>query len=111
MRSTISALIAVILLPVFMYGQTSGRAKYIGFEYEGVTPAASLPNGLKHMGGALLGDIEADPVYGISQVEKGRIKMLWLESSTGRNAPRRPGSRRSRHRRRRSASDGRTYSN
>ncbi len=86
MRSTILALLAVVFLPVFSYGQTSSRAKYIGYEYEGVMPAASLPNGLKHMGGALLGDIEADPVYGISQVEKGRTKMLWLESSTGRNA-------------------------
>lgn len=86
MRPTTLALIALILLPVFAYGQTSGREKYIGYEYEGVLPAASLPNGLKHMGGALLGDIEADPVYGISHVEKGRTKMLWLESSTGRNA-------------------------
>ena len=34
----------------------------------------------------MIGDINADPVYGISQVQKGTRKMLWLEESTGQDA-------------------------
>jgi hypothetical protein len=41
---------------------------------------------VKHFGGGLIGKIDADPVHGISQVEKGRTKMLWLEVSTGQDA-------------------------
>ena len=60
-------------------------AQYVGFEYKGVTPDSALPNGVKHLGGALISDIDKDPVYGISQVSKGRTRMLWLEVSTGQN--------------------------
>jgi hypothetical protein len=45
-----------------------------------------LPNGVRHLGGGLIGDIDADPVYGISQLQESKTKMLWLEASTGRDA-------------------------
>jgi hypothetical protein len=82
MKSTIIAIVAVLFFVSFGNGQT----KYVGYEYEGVVPATTLPNGVKHMGGGLIGDFEADPVYGISQVEKGKTKMLWLEESTGKDS-------------------------
>ena len=65
--------------------QAGAGSRYINYEYAGVTPSATLPNGVKHLGGGMIGDFEADPVYGISQLEKGRLKMLWLEVSTGQN--------------------------
>ncbi len=82
MKSTIITIVSVLFLASFANGQT----KYVGYEYKGVVPETALPNGVKHMGGGLIGDIEADPVYGISQVEKGKTKMLWLEESTGKDS-------------------------
>ena len=78
--------IAVLFLPTFAFAQTNHRAKYINYKYKGVVPSTTLPNGVKHFGGGLIGDIDADPVYGIAQVEKGKTKMLWLEQSTGKDA-------------------------
>jgi hypothetical protein len=61
-------------------------SKYIGYEYDGVRPGTTLPNGVKLLGGGLIGDVQADPVYGVSEVQKGKIKMIWLEVSTGQDA-------------------------
>lgn len=77
--------IALLVLPILAVGQAK-KSPYIGYEYKGVVPSATLPNGVKHFGGGLIGKIDADPVHGISQVEKGRTKMLWLEVSTGQDA-------------------------
>jgi len=74
----------ILLLPTILLSQTN--ASYIGYEYKSVLPGKTLPNGVKHNGGGLIGDINADPVYGISQTMKGKTKMLWLEVSTGQNA-------------------------
>jgi hypothetical protein len=63
----------------------AASAQYVGYEYKGVTPETVLPNGVKHLGGGLISDIDADPTYGISQVSKGKTEMLWLEVSTGQN--------------------------
>ena len=71
---------------VFAQKASDAGAKYVNYEYAGVTLDTTLPNGVKHFGGGLIGDIEADPVFGISQVSAGRTKMLWLEASTGRDA-------------------------
>jgi hypothetical protein len=78
--------IVVLFLPSFTSAQTDYRAKYVNYKYKGVVPLRTLPNGVKHFGGGLIGDIDADPVYGISQVQLGRTKMLWLEASTGKDA-------------------------
>src|SRR6185436_427067 len=80
--------IAMLLLSfsISLTAQTNVGAKYINYEYRGVVPETTLPNGVKHFGGGLIGDFDADPVYGISQVQKGKTRMLWLEVSTGKNA-------------------------
>lgn len=62
------------------------RSPYVGYKYGGVVPSTNLPNGVKHNGGGLIGKIDADPVYGLSQVSKGRTQMLWFEVSTGQDS-------------------------
>jgi hypothetical protein len=76
--------VVVLLLQSTLFAQT--RSPYLGFEYKGVIPGKTLSNGVKHLGGGMIGDINADPVYGISQVQKGTTKMLWFEVSTGQDA-------------------------
>lgn len=75
---------SLLLFSTTLFSQP--RSSYIGYSYEGVIPNKTLPNGVKHFGGGLIGSIDADPVYGISQLQKGKTKMLWLEESTGRDA-------------------------
>jgi hypothetical protein len=78
--------IAVLVFVSCSLAQAAGTpSKYIGYKYKGVTPSSILPNGVKHFGGSLIGDIEADPVYGISSVSIGKTNMFWLEVSTGRD--------------------------
>ncbi len=77
--------LALFVLPILAIGQAN-RSPYIGYEYKGVVPSATLPNGVKHFGGGLIGKIDADQVHGISEVAKGRTKMLWFEVSTGKDA-------------------------
>jgi hypothetical protein len=86
MKICAAAIFAVLFISAIVFGQPSDRTRYLNYEYKGVNPSSTLPNGVKHMGGGLIGDYEADPVYGISQVEKGKTKMLWLEVSTGRDS-------------------------
>lgn len=79
-------IIAVLTATNLSLAQSAAPAStYVGYKYKGVRPETILSNGVKHLGGGLIGDIEADPVYGISQVELGKTKMLWLEVSTGRD--------------------------
>ncbi|HMQ04434.1 MAG TPA: hypothetical protein PKD26_11000 [Pyrinomonadaceae bacterium] len=90
MRSTIYITLVIALFPTFVCAQKTTvahpGAQFINFIYEGVIPPNRLPNGVKHLGGGLIGDVNADPVYGISQTEKGTLKMFWLEVSIGLNA-------------------------
>jgi hypothetical protein len=75
--------IAFAILLLVLSSAAAASAQYVGYEYKGVTPETVLPNGVKHLGGALISDVDADPTYGISQVSKGKTEMLWLEVSTG----------------------------
>lgn len=88
MRSTILFVLVLLLVPVAATAQAKSAAasKYVGYEYKGVPPETVLPNGVKHLGGGLVGDFDADPVYGISRVARGTTTMLWLEASTGRDS-------------------------
>ena len=90
MRSTILCVIVFLSVAAVVAAQgakpSATGSKYVGYKYKGVTPESTLPNGVKHFGGGLIGDIDADPVYGISQVALRNTKMLWLEVSTGRDA-------------------------
>lgn len=81
----ISLVVAIAVFATVSAAQTTG-SRYIGYEYKGVTPESVLPNGVKHLGGGLIGDFEAEVVYGISQVRIGKTHMLWLEASTGKDA-------------------------
>lgn len=84
MKFYVSIFVVLILFPATLFSQS--RSPYVGYKYEGVRPSNTLPNGVKHFGGSLVGDIDADPVYGISQVQKAKTKMLWFEESTGQDA-------------------------
>ena len=84
MLQKICVLSIVLLLAAGAFGQETSR--YINYEYQSVLPGKTLPNGVKHLGGGLIGDFQANPVYGISQVQRGKIKMLWFEVSTGQDA-------------------------
>lgn len=75
-----------ILLGASSSALAQTRSTYVGYKYKGVLPGKTLPNGVKHFGGGLVSDPYKDPVYGISDVARGRTKMLWLEISTGSNA-------------------------
>ena len=88
MRSMFLFVIVLLLVPVVSHAQAKSAAasKYVGYKYKGVPPENVLPNGVKHLGGGLIGDFDADPVYGISRVTKGTTTMLWLEVSTGRDS-------------------------
>ena len=84
-------LIALLIIsPVIATAQrrpaSRPEAAYINYKYKGVLPGKTLPNGVKHTGGSMVGDIEADPAYGVSQVSKGKTQMLWLEESTGKDS-------------------------
>jgi hypothetical protein len=89
MKLAITFLIGHLLIwPVNAFCQRASlnRSPYIGFKYKSVRPGVTLPNGVKHFGGGLIGDIKSDPIFGISEVGKGKTKMLWLEISTGQDA-------------------------
>lgn len=91
MMHRIAVLVLLALVPVIANAQKTRAldtgAQFIGYKFkEGVTLPNLLPNGVKYLGGGLIGDINADPVYGISQTEKGRLKMFWLKVSIGQDA-------------------------
>ena len=90
MRSLIVVSLLLMLVPMIANAQktppANTGAKFINYKYKGVTPPNLLPNGVKHLGGGLIGDINANPVYGIAQTENGKLKMFWLEVSTGQDA-------------------------
>lgn len=86
MKTTFVIFLFILVAATFSHSQTVKRSPYIGYAYKGVLAGKTLPNGVKSMGGGLIGDIEADPVYEIAEVEKGRTQMLWLNVSTGQDS-------------------------
>lgn len=58
-------------------------ARYVGLRYD----TKSLPAGLKWTGGALVSDpYKDDRQYGLAQVHRGRVQMLWFEFMTHRDS-------------------------
>ncbi|HEX8494805.1 MAG TPA: hypothetical protein VF658_18325 [Pyrinomonadaceae bacterium] len=55
-------------------------AKYIGLRH-----GPSLPAGLQEVGGSLVSDVGDVKEYGMSEVHKGKVKMLWFERLTHRD--------------------------
>lgn len=82
MKSKLVTFLVVLVSANFAYSQAASNSRYIGYKYKGMLPSKTLPNGVKDMGGSLIGDINADPVYEIATMEKGKTKMLWLNVST-----------------------------
>lgn len=72
-------LLTALVLPIAAFGQTS---EYVGYRYKSVIPETVLPNGVKNLGGGLVGDFEAKPVWGVADVAKGKTRMLWLEKAS-----------------------------
>lgn len=59
------------------------KGPYIGLRYAG----NKLPRGHKWIGGALLTDpYSAEKQYGVTEVSKGRVKMMWLDRLTHHDA-------------------------
>ena len=71
MKYRIAVLVLLTLVPWIASAQkkpsTTTGSQFIEYRYKGVTPPYLLPNGVKHLGGGLIGDVNADPVYGIAQ--------------------------------------------
>ncbi len=69
--------------------QTASAAeasRYVGLRFQ-----KSLPAGLKWVGGALVSHPYEDAEqYGLSEVHRGRVKMLWFEFMTGRDGAGQP---------------------
>lgn len=61
-------------------GSQTDAVKYIGRRY-----GPTQPPGIKYVGGALISELEDQKEYGISQVHKGRVKVLWFERMTHRD--------------------------
>lgn len=68
----------VLVIPIFAAAQ---KKRYVGYQHKGVVSGATLPNGVKDLGGGLL----SDENYGVSRFAKGKKIMLWLEKITSRN--------------------------
>lgn len=67
-------LLAVIALsPLASFAQQDEN--YIGYQHKGVVYGATLPNGVRDMGGGLL----SDENYGVTRFHKKNEVMLWLE--------------------------------
>lgn len=80
---SILTLLAAWGSPVF--AQATSTSDFIGYRYESPEIGTKLPNGFIHRGGGLFGDINAERVYGVSTLEKGKTLMFWLEISLSRD--------------------------
>lgn len=62
---------------------TNDKSPYMGLRYAG----NKLPRGHKWIGGALLTNPYSDEKqYGVTEVSKGRVKMMWLDRLTHHDA-------------------------
>jgi hypothetical protein len=77
-------LLVVILSPGVLFSQHDKSSPYIGYERQGASVESVLPNGVKYLGGGLIGDINAKRLVGISEMMQGNSRMVWLERSNRR---------------------------
>jgi hypothetical protein len=91
MSSIPSVLLIVLLLLPSSQGQQQpaglkspkDKSTYIGLRYAG----NKLPRGHKWFGGALITDpYSNEKQYGVTEVSKGRVKMMWLDRLTHHDA-------------------------
>ena len=60
-------------------------ARYIGLRHNSTVPA-----NLKDVGGALVSEVGDAREYGLSEIHKGRVRMIWFERLTHRDETGRP---------------------
>ncbi|MCM3874343.1 MAG: hypothetical protein ND895_26940 [Pyrinomonadaceae bacterium] len=86
-----SVLLLVLLFFPFFQGQQApaglnspaAKSTYIGLRYDG----NKLPRGHKWIGGALLTDpYSNEKQYGVTEVSKGKVRMMWLDRLTHHDA-------------------------
>jgi hypothetical protein len=84
MRSTILILIVLLMVPVLAYSQQAGIAihRIRVQRCLAAEDAAEWGQGPRR---GLIGDVEADPVHEIAEMQKGTTRMLWLNVSTGKD--------------------------
>jgi hypothetical protein len=70
---------------LFLATTSLAQSSYIGYTYNGTTPGETLSNGVTYLGGGIVGDVYERTPVGVSDVKRGRTRMLWLERSTGRD--------------------------
>lgn len=78
MKLKIVLFLLLSVVPVFASPQ---KKSYIGYKHKGVVYGATLPNGVKDLGGGLL----SNDRYGVSRFKKSGADMLWLEKITERD--------------------------
>ena len=62
---------------------TNSKASYLGLRYAG----NKLPRGHKWVGGSLLSDpYSNEKQYGVTEVSRGKVKMMWLDRLTHHDA-------------------------
>jgi hypothetical protein len=79
MKLRLIILLTILTFPALANPQRT--EKYVGYKHRGVVYGATLPNGVRDLGGGLLSDDD----YGVTRFTKGRKDMLWLEKITGRD--------------------------
>lgn len=74
-------ILALLLAACSALGFTTPKPNYVGYKHKGVVFGATLPNGVKDLGGGLT----SNENYGVSRFSKGKNFMLWLEKITARD--------------------------
>jgi hypothetical protein len=83
MMKNIGPLLLIFLSALMIAGQTQS---YVGYRYKPVLAERTLPNGVKSLGGGIVGDVNKKPLWGIAEMNKGRTRMLWLERAVSEDA-------------------------
>jgi hypothetical protein len=78
MKIKLILFLLLLAIPVFAVSQKNG---YIGYRHKGVVYGATLPNGVKDLGGGLL----SNENLGITRYTKSGNDMLWLEKVLSRD--------------------------
>jgi hypothetical protein len=77
----IKSILFLLLLAIPVFAGSQKKA-YIGYRHKGVLYGATLPNGVKDLGGGLL----SNENLGITRYTKGGNDMLWLEKILSRDS-------------------------
>jgi hypothetical protein len=81
---------ALALIPSVVAQQASSSSTKVAAaadmtKYIGLRHGSSLPDNLKDIGGALVSEVGDSKEYGIGEIHKGKVKMLWFERLTHRD--------------------------